>query len=111
MDAIVTPRIRLTGTAADVWTDLSARRHRSKKRGDAPGPQPAGHRTAVSAVSAEAPLWRVTMAAVEPVRWERLLGIALAASGVIGLVWLVLVCAQFAYAWANHVSWVRAAML
>lgn len=51
------------------------------------------------------------MAAVEPVRWERLLGIALAASGVTGLVWLVLVCAQFAYAWVNLVSWIRAAML
>lgn len=62
-------------------------------------------------MSDEAPLWRVTMAAVEPVRWERLLDIVLAASGVTGLVWLVLVCAQFASAWVNLVSWVRAAML
>lgn len=59
----------------------------------------------------EGPLWRVKMAVVEPVRWERVLGIALAASGVTGLVWLVLVRAQFAYAWANLLAWVRAAML
>jgi len=98
MNATMTPRIRFAGTAADVWTDLSARPLRSKKRG-------------VAAVSDEAPLWRVTMAAVEPVRWERVLGIVLAASGVTGLVWLVLVCAQFAYAWANFAAWVRAAML
>ncbi len=108
MDATVSPRIRLAATAADVWTDLSARLHRSKKHGDAPVPQAAGRRTAVSD---EAPLWRVTMAAVEPVRWERLLDIVLAASGVTGLVWLVLVWAQFASAWVNLVSWVRAAML
>lgn len=108
MNATMTPRIRFAGTAADVWTDLSARPHRSKKRGDAPVSPAAGRRIAVSD---EAPLWRVTMAGVEPVRLERVLGIVLAASGVTGLVWLVLVCAQFAYAWANFVVWVRAAML
>ena len=108
MNATMTPRTRFSGTAADVWTDLSARPHRSKKRGDGIVPRAAARRTAVPD---EAPLWRVTMAAVEPVRWERVLGIALAASAVAGLVWLVLVCAQFAYAWANLVAWVRAAML
>ncbi len=108
MNATMTPRIRFAGTAADVWTDLSARPHRSKKHGDAPVPPAAGRRIDVSD---EAPLWRVTMAAVEPVRWERALGIALAASGVTGLVWLVLVWVQFASAWLNLVSWVRAAML
>jgi hypothetical protein len=108
MNATMTPRIRFAGAAADVWTDLSARPHRSKKRSDADVSRAAGRRTAVSD---EAPLWRVTMAAVEPVRWERVLGIALASSGVAGLVWLVLVCAQFASAWANLAAWVRAAML
>ena len=61
-------------------------------------------------VVAEAPLWRVTMAAVEPVRWERVLSIALAASSVAALVWLALTCLQFFYAWGNLVVWVRAAM-
>ncbi len=104
----MSPKTVFAGATADVWTDLSARPHVLKKRGGAFVARASGRR---AAVSDEGSLWRVTMAAVEPVRWERVLGIALASSGVAGLVWLVLVCAHFAYAWANFAAWVRAAML
>ncbi len=108
MNATMTSTMGSARTAAGVWTDLPARPDASKKLGGRSVARASGRRIVVAD---EAPLWRVTMAAVEPVRWERVLGIALASSGVAGLVWLVLVCAQFAHAWANLAAWVRAAML
>jgi hypothetical protein len=104
----MTPTMGSTRTAAGVWTELPGRPDVSKKLGDRLVPRASGRRIVVAE---DASLWRATMAVIEPVRWERVLGIALASSGVAGLVWIVLVCAQFASAWANLAAWVRAAML